>query len=216
MIENLEPVGLFDPRAVFPLKDTERIKKSCDLRFPTDDEWRARQRKIRSIQIPAGPQQSRTETQGYDEANLDLFNTIRQDKEGEAFDEAEASRMIESLTRCNVLEAGLVDDKFVCRLLLLAGVEVVHILRIPSEKQIRTYQRAVLDTVTKGRRGQVETRLNLGAGERLYDDAKAEARGYADGAAVPLDHKATVATELVLSLEELEVSDPFVTGARKL
>lgn len=209
-MENLEPVGVFDPRAVFPLKDS-RIRKSCDLRFPTDAEWRERSRKICFVTTPSGHDRSRTEETGEDAANLALFQSIRQDQ-GEPFDESEASRMIESITRCTVLESGLVDDRFAVRLLLFSRMEVVHLVKIPSAKQERTYRREVLNRETVGRHGRVESRINPAAGEKLYDALEPEARGYAEGASVPLLHKTTVIGELMQALEELEAADPFATA----
>lgn len=207
LAEDLEPLGVFDPKATFPLK-APTIGKSCDLRFPTDDEWKERQRKIRFVNIPAGPNASRSETQGEEQASHELFQKIRIDK-GEDFDEAEATKMVDALTRCDVLDSALDGGKFYARMRLIGGVEAIHILNIPSERQIRQYRRELADRVSRGRSGRIETTINLAAGERLYDAIVNGPKGYADGASIPVQHKSRAVGELIAALDDLEADDPM-------
>lgn len=195
---------LFDHRLEKTLRLPVPSSKRCRLRFPTDQEWVEAHRRVKLVRQNLGRGKSRTETYGVEEGHQQLFNEIRQD-DAEPFDEVEASRIIETLTMAEAEPAKPNGSGCTIPLLVVGDVETLHSMRYPSLKNQRRYDREATTVTTLGG-GNVEIRGNLEVTGQLYDDLLIEARGYAEGARVPLAHKQAVISELMASLAELEVA----------
>src|SRR5690349_7331258 len=87
-------------------------RKECTVRFPSDTEWCERARKIRSIRRFLGRGKSEAQNLDSDAINLELFERIRQDKDGAPFDAAEASAVLAKLDRSTVEECDREGEGF--------------------------------------------------------------------------------------------------------
>jgi len=197
---------MFDPTKEFLVKILSGTEKACRVRYPTDEEWCARTRRQRAIRRLLGRGRSHYEVTGAEEADAELLAKIRLDKEGVELDAAEAAKVIERLARCQVVDVERVGDRF--RIALrVAGGRVVHVLKMPTQKEVLEYSRASVRAV-EGRREQ-ELRLALEPAAELWAKVCVAVEGYAGAEAVPIVHKDGAVVELLAQLEALgEEEDP--------
>ncbi|HXP88829.1 MAG TPA: hypothetical protein VN841_29175 [Bryobacteraceae bacterium] len=175
-------------------------KKEAFLRLPKSDEIAAHMDAQKTIRRMIGRRQSQTETLPNAKADLDLFAQLR--LSGDDFDEFEARNAIQKLTSSEVVDCERSSDGYTVTLKTPFG-ESVHVLGIPTARQLADYKR----TVVKSRElphNQEELRYRTQSTMDLYDAAVQSSSGYADGTEVPAHHKFAIAIELVHAIEELD------------
>jgi hypothetical protein len=186
------------------------------LRLPTSDELLA----YLSVQKMLYRQQGRggkSEEVPNPKADLALFNLLRLDKSGVEFDADEALYAINQITRHRITSCERSGLTYIITLQTLFG-PTTHTCRLPFEKELAAYRRDVMDERDKGR-GVVERRFPPEVSVKLYDKVLLGATGYfgfdgasANGAgpsavllaAVPPNHKRSIAAELVSAHDSLD------------
>ena len=92
----------FDASKPFVVPILSGGEKSCEVRFPSDDEWCAWARAQRTVRHFLGRGKSQSEDVDLPKINAELFAKIRTDKDGPEFDDAEAGMVIGRIERCAV------------------------------------------------------------------------------------------------------------------
>lgn len=202
---------VFDPSRKFeitiPHPDYEK-GKTCVVRFPTDQEWCDRYRKQVVIRRNIGRDNVKTETRNEDEGNLELLHKIWGETGGNVdFDAAEAKLILDRIARCQVTSVEREGSNYRITM-AVPGADVVHILKIPTQKQIMDHQRASFQNTSK--RNVQETKTFLEPTGELWNKLAQETDGYPPSfesveqarARVPIIHKDIALTELILQFQE--------------
>ena len=179
--------------------------KTALLRLPTNEEMLERLDQQKSIRRTIGRRKSQTEFVPNLKADLDLFNKIRLDKDGAEFDEFEAGNAISKLSFCEVTDCQRAGDEYRVALRTPFG-ETVHVVRIPTQRDITVYRRTVVSS-TDLPHGQEELRYRIEPAVGLYDSVVTRIEGYAGSfkpADVPPHHKSAVVVELVQAIDDLD------------
>lgn len=179
--------------------------KTCRLRFPTDAEWIERSRSLQTIRRNIGRGKAVMEIPNSDAVDARLFAAVRVDEGGVEFDEAEAAYALRLLDATTVMESEVVPEGF--RIVLAGyGMEFVHVLGRPMQKDVLEYSRNVVKVIDARR--QQEIKISLVPSRDLYDKLCKSVEGYAEDA-VPITHKDTVINELNALMGEGDVTmDP--------
>src|SRR5271157_5558530 len=85
---------MFDASKPFVVPILSGGEKSCEVRFPSDEEWCSWARQQRTVRHFLGRGKSQSEDVDLPKINAELFSKIRTDKDGPVFDEAEAGMVI--------------------------------------------------------------------------------------------------------------------------
>ena len=180
--------------------------KTCRLRFPTDAEWIERSRSLQTIRRSVGRGKAVMEIPNSDAVDARLFAKIRVDDNGVEFDEAEAAYAVRLLDSLTVTEAEMVPEGF--RVVLTAyGMEMVHVLGRPMQRDILEYSRNVVKVVDARR--QQEIKISLVPARELYDKLCKSTEGYQPGMEIPIVHKDAVISEINALLGEGDITmDP--------
>lgn len=165
--------------------------------FPSDEQWCARQAKMKLKSQNLGRGKSTTEVSGTERVNAELFDQIVK-SEVPGLDEYDKSVVIERLSRSSVSDGFNNGNGYEVKLKVPGG-EVTHVLNMPTAKQVNLYRRAAI-RVVDGRRGAQEIVINLNASGDLYDKLVVSATGYVGE--VPIIHKSTVISEVLTMLED--------------
>ena len=178
--------------------------RTVRVRFPTDEEWIERQRRRKIIIKQLGRGVSETTIPNAEEVDAALFRKIRID-EGEEVDAYEASRIIEQLSQAEVDD--VVAEAGAFRVVLrVPGGTTVHLLRMPSAKDVIEYRRnfaRILDLPFN----RQELTVNLAAAAELYRKLCQSTEGYAG--TVPIIHQAVAVKAAIDALEAgFEGQDP--------
>jgi hypothetical protein len=135
--------------------------------------------------------------------NAELFAKIRTDKDGPAFDDAEAGMVIGRIERCAV--ANVEREGINYRIeMKVPGARVVHVLRMPTAKEMQDHERASTSVVAARR--SVETRAFLEPSGALYDKLHISHEVYAG--TVPIVHKSAAVSEVIAQLAIEADEDP--------
>ena len=178
--------------------------RTVKVRFPTDEEWIERQRRRKIIIKHLGRGTSETTIPNDEEVDAALFAKIRLD-DGDELDVYEASRIIEQLSQAEVDD--VVAEGAAFRVLLrVPGGTTVHVLRMPSAKDVIEYRRnfaRILDLPFN----RQELTVNLAAAAELYRKLCQSTEGYAG--TVPIIHQAVAVKAAIDALEAgFEGQDP--------
>jgi len=178
--------------------------RTVKVRFPNDEEWIERQRRRKIIIKHLGRGTSETTIPNAEEVDASLFAKIRLD-DGDELDAYEASRIIEQLSQAEVDD--VVAEAAAFRVVLrVPGGTTVHVLRMPSAKDVIEYRRGfarILDLPFN----RQELTVNLAAAGTLYQKLCQSTEGYAG--AVPIIHQAVAVKAVIDALEAgLEERDP--------
>lgn len=200
---------MFDTKTeiVIPIETPEGIKKVA-VRYPTDAEFSDWRRKKKVLQKDLGRRKFRIEGSLPDKNDLELLSKIRADKDEDAptIDEAEASHIIGRLASCEVSDRPTrVGQAFSIPLKVMGRFATVHVLGVPSMKQLFEYDR-LRSGVIHGEYGRSEIRINFQAAGELYDALKQSVEGYAG--AVPIPHKAEAINVLLQELRSRQEDEP--------
>lgn len=197
--------------------------KFCLLRLPTSAEILTHASSLRSLYRDLGRRRGESQDIPNPEADRKLFESVRLDKSGAEFDEAEVGYALGILTRHRSDGYERDGENFRITLTTLWG-KTVHLCRVPFQKEMAQYQR----NVYKPRdlpHGVEERRFPPEVPCELYDAVVISINGYCEPVAagegkevtdlarakalVPPHHKRSVAGELASALIDLDPSlDP--------
>jgi hypothetical protein len=201
MEQTSEP--LFDASKPIVVPILSGGEKRCEVRFPTDEEWGAWARAQRTIRHFLGRGKSQSEDLDLPRINAELFKTIRIDKDGPEFDDAEAGMVIGRVERSQVLEVEREGNNY--RIAMkVPGARVTHVLRMPTAKEMQEHERASTSVVAARR--SIETRAFLEPSGTLYDKLHVSHDGYAG--VVPIVHKSAAVSEVIAQLAIEGDDDP--------
>jgi hypothetical protein len=170
--------------------------KTVRVRFPSDEEWRERQRRRKVIIKQLGRGVSETIVSGGEEADAALLAKIREG-EGPEVDPFEASRVIEQLSYAEVDDVVQEAEGFRVSLRVVGGT-VTHMLKMPSAKDVFDYRRGFARVLDLPYNRQ-ELTINLGAAGDLYRKLLVSTEGYAGEA--PVIHQAVAVKAAIDALE---------------
>ncbi len=172
--------------------------KTIHVRFPTDEEWIERQRKRKIIVKQLGRGMSETIVPDSQDVDATLLAKIRVSEENAPeVDPYEASRIIEQLSQAEVDDV-LPEGAGFRVVLRVPGGTTVHVLRMPSAKDVIEYRRGfarILDLPFN----RQELTVNLAAAGTLYQKLVQATEGYAG--AVPIIHQAVAVKAAIDALE---------------
>mgnify|MGYP007083426123 CR=1 FL=1 len=172
--------------------------KTALCRWPTDQEWAARQAKRKIVQKNIGRGQTEIVQSDYSAVDLDLYQKIRQDGAPD-LDEFESSDLIGRLAMCEVTGAEVAGSEIRVECLTPAG-PAVHVLGMPSAKDRFRYAQSYLKPRDLSF-GRQEITIHLAAPAELYDANIRQSEGYASP--VPIIHKAAVVSAALQAVQEL-------------
>ena len=187
---------MFDITLEIPVKILSGTEKRCRVKYPTDEQWKARASRQRLIKRSLGRGRTEYEPLNPGEVDAELFLAIRLDSAPPEFDAAEASKVIEKLERVEVIDTGRIGDEYKIEVLAL-GCTMQHYLKIPTQQQVIDYGRAAVKSHDERRYKVI--RVSLEPAEGLYKDLLSKNEGYVG--AVPVTHKSTVISELLGEIE---------------
>ena len=188
----IEKKAGFDASKPFVVPILSGGEKTCEVRFPSDEEWCAWARAQRTVRHFLGRGKSQSEDVDLPKINAELFAKIRTDKDGPEFDDAEAGMVIGRIERCTI--ASVEREGINYRIgMKVPGARVTHVLRMPTAKEMQDHERASTSVVAARR--SVETRAFLEPSGALYDKLHVSHDGYAG--AVPIVHKSAAVSEVI-------------------
>ena len=172
--------------------------KTVRVRFPTDEEWTERQRRRKVIIKQLGRGISETVVPNSEDVDAALLAKIRaEEQDAVEVDPFEASRIIEQLSQAEVDDVIQTGDAFRITLRVLGGT-VMHVLAMPSAKDVFEYRRAfarILDLPFN----KQELTINLAAAGTLYKKLARSVEGYAGE--VPIIHQAVAVKAAIDALD---------------
>lgn len=177
------------------------------VRYPTDQEWCERTRKLRLVQTPIGRGRSTTEAVNAVECNAELYRRIALNGHS-GIDAAEAAYVIDRLERCEIAAIEREGGGFAVTLRCV-GARTVHRLKAPTLKQVQDYRRASVP-VPQRNRNVIEYRTRLEPAGQLYAELAETAEGY-ESRNIPIIHKEAVVEAVINEIDRLmddEDEDP--------
>ena len=192
-IQTKQPV--FDATKPFVVPILSGGEKRCEVRFPSDEEWSAWARQQRTVRRFLGRGKSQSEDLDLPKINAELFAKIRVDKDGAPFGDAEAGMVIGRIERSTVTDITREGNNYRVQM-KVPGARVVHVLRMPTAKEMQDHERASTSVVAARR--SVETRAFLEPSGALYDKLHVSHDGYAGD--VPIVHKSAAVSEVIAQL----------------
>ncbi|MBI4902419.1 MAG: hypothetical protein HY820_02210 [Acidobacteria bacterium] len=172
--------------------------KTIRVRFPSDEQWTERQRRRKVIIKQLGRGISETIIPNAEDVDAALLAKIRIEEESPAeVDPFEAVKCIEQLGQTDVDDVVQAGDSFRVTTRVLGGT-TVHLLRMPSAKDVFEYRRGfarVLDLPFN----KQELTINLTAAAALYKRLFQSTEGYAGEA--PIIHQAVAVKGAIDALE---------------
>lgn len=176
--------------------------KTVRVRFPSDDEWVERQRRRKVIIKNLGRGISETTVQNGEDIDAALLVKIRTEEAPEV-DPFEAMKVIEQLAMADVDDVVPACDAYRITLRVLGGT-TVHILKMPSAKDVFDYRRGfarVLDLPY----GRQELTINVAPTAALYKKLVTTTEGYAGD--VPIIHQAVAVKAAIDALDAAFAED---------
>ncbi len=194
-----ENTAVFDAKRTIALRlNTPSGVKTVRVRFPSDEEWTARQRRRKVVVKNLGRGMSETSVAGSEEIDAALVAKIRVEEDNPTeVDAFEATRIIEQLSQAEVDDVVQAGGAFRVATRVLGGL-TVHVLKMPSAKEVIEYRRGFLRSVDLPY-GKQEITVNLGAAASLYDRLCDETEGYAGQ--VPIIHKVVAVKAAIDALD---------------
>jgi len=200
----MEQSKLFDAAAEVEIRLRPPASGKVVARFPSDAEWAARLRKIRTLTKQLGPGETTTTVHGVEAADLELLGIVASEMPPD-LDAADAAGVVERMTRAEAEGAEPAEGGYAIPLRVAGGIRTRHELRTPLEREVRRYRKAAFAFVDR-RHGVQELRTSAPAVGEFYDLLCRRKEGYV-GDAVPLAHKIAVVAELMQTLDALEESE---------
>jgi len=177
--------------------------KAITVRYPTDDEWEGRARRRKVIIRHLGRGQTKSETPNGEEADLALYELIRQEGSAE-LDAFEASKLIEKLGRADQLDVQKEGNEYTVELLVLGGNTTHRIKNAHGTAEGRF--RAQLPDVSFRCRTHATDEPELAGGRGSLRFSFRLERGYEGD--VPIPHKVAVVDAVMTAVDmEFEETD---------
>lgn len=174
-------------------------KKTCQVRWPTEEQWLRYNGQLRLITKPgADGVGSMNEIEGDAVAEEELYKGIVVSEEP-ALDASERSEVIDRLQWQRLREVKREGDVVVVKI-GVPGAETVHRLAIPTAAEKKNYRNAIPAAVDLGRDKTVMY-LTIAPQVKFYDVLNRGAEGYVDGIVPPI-HKATAIRALLAKLDD--------------
>ena len=181
--------------------------KTVRVRFPSDDEWISRQRRRKVLVKQLGRGISETTVANGEDVDAALVALI-QEKPRDAgdtteIDPFEAMKVIEQLSLAEVDDVVPDGDSFKVTLRVL-GATTVHLLKMPSAKDVFEYRRGfarLLDMPF----GRQEVTINIGSAAALYKKLVTATEGYAGD--VPIIHQAVAVKAAIDAMDTAFAED---------
>jgi len=170
--------------------------KTVRVRYPSDEEWIERQRRRKAIIKQLGRGMSETTVANGEDVDAAMVAKIRSEETPE-IDPFEAMKVIEQLAQADVDDVVPEGDSFRITLRVL-GATTVHLLKMPSQKDVVDHRRAfarVLDLPY----GRQELRINIAPVAALYKKLFVSAEGYVGD--VPIVHQAVAVKAAIDALD---------------
>jgi hypothetical protein len=205
----MNPVQAQAPRGLdvskpFKVRIFSGEEKICTVRYPTKEEFCERVRKIKAVRRSLGRDKAQFDPSNQHQVDAELFEKIRQDKDGPSYDAAEAAQVIERVERCEVVSIEREGNYY--RVEMKAHrCDLVHTLRIPKAADMLEYER-MMPRPTHGNR-TTEFRLALEPSIYLWSKCEPQVEGYADPGNVPVWHM-DAAIQEVLRQKALDEDEP--------
>jgi hypothetical protein len=178
--------------------------KTVRVRFPNDDDWAERQRRRKVVIKQLGRGRSETLIPNAEDVDAALLAKIRTEEDAPVdVDPFEAARCIEQLSHAEVDDAVSVGDNIRVVTNVL-GATTVHLLRMPSAKDVFEYRRCFARVVDLPYNRQ-ELTINLRAAGDLYKRLVQATEGYVG--AVPIIHQAVAVKAAIDALDNLAQED---------
>lgn len=190
---------MFSLNAVSSFKAKAGAGKICAVRYPTDEELDARARRMKLLRTNLGRDKHKSDVVGETEVNLEFFEKILVDAQGNTFDKFEATKVFELIEWCGVLETVRGPGYYRMTLDVPGGPTSVTIKADLAAADVFEFERASM-TMIGGKR-TLEVTSSLAPAGKLFDKYVQSVEGYK--AAFPLNHKYTVIRELVDQLESV-------------
>lgn len=194
---------MFDSNKIFNLPNLDRTKR-CQVRFPSDAEWCARAKSLKTLGLNLGRQKTRYEVPNAKDVDAKLFKQIRIDQDGPEFDQSEAAKVVERLEGARVTDLVIEAGKYRVTM-LVPGAETVHVLRIPSSQRAVDEYEMQSGKTDHGPRAK-ELKFYLEPSGPFYDGLVAETEGY--NGPVPINHKYAALRAMLTDLEA-QAEDDF-------
>ena len=178
----------FDP----PIASSGGLPQKVVLRWPTDEEWAARQRGRKIIIRRLGRGISETVPPEPGEADLKLYSAIAVNG-APVMTPAEAAKVIEVMAVADVFDVQVEGGEATVEMEVASG-RVKHHMRIPTADEVLSFRRAaasVLDLPFN----QQEIRVTPEAGARLYEKCQGKSEDYVNG--IPNIHKDAAARAVI-------------------
>lgn len=200
--ESVFDASLVPVKAIAPDGSIKRIK----VRFPTDEEWIARGGRHKTMFRNLGRGNQETVLEEPNEFDAELLKKIiiaEDGAEADSFDMYESFRILEALSRVQVINDEDSEADPLHIRLRVPGAITTHLFRMPTSKE--KFQAERLATSRTIRNKEVwSTNYQLGAD--LYDAICRETAGYAGP--VPIIHKIAAVLGMVTAIrEDLEGAD---------
>lgn len=176
--------------------------KTVRVRFPSDEEWSERQRRRKVVIKQLGRGISETIVANGEDVDAALMAKIRTEQTPE-LDPFEAMKVVEQLSLAEVDDVIPAGDSFRVTLRVL-GATTVHLLKMPSAKDVFEYRRGfarVLDMPY----GKQELTINITPAAELYKKLVTATEGYAGEA--PIIHQAVALKAAIDALDTAFAED---------
>jgi hypothetical protein len=180
--------------------------KTVRVRFPSDEEWIARQRRRKVLVKQLGRGISETTVANGEDVDAALVALIQEkphEGEAPALDAFEAMKVVEQLSLAEVDDVIPDGDSFRVTLRVL-GATTLHSLKMPSAKDVFEYRRGfarLLDMPF----GRQEVTINIGSAAALYKKLVTATEGYASE--VPIIHQAVAVKAAIDALDTAFAED---------
>jgi len=205
---------LFNAGEPFSIKIISGGDKTCEVRYPTDQELCERTRKQKMVRKNLGRGKSMPMTTKSEHEDARLFEKIRIDTDGPEFDDADAAEVIGRLDLATVQDITRNADGYLVTLKAMRYT-TTHTLSVPYRHQVLEHERS---SVFRQNDNKLEVlRIALEPSGQLYDTLIKATTGYAEGSRVPINHKFAIIYELLAFVDremagdgddEEEVTDP--------
>ena len=176
--------------------------KTVRVRFPSDDEWIARQRRRKVLVKQLGRGVSETTVANSEDVDAALLASIREGAEPE-LDPFEAMKVVEQLSLAEVDDVVPAGDSFRVTLRVL-GTTTVHVINMPSAKDVFEYRRGfarLLDLPF----GRQEVSINIASAAALYKKLATATEGYVGD--VPIIHQAVAVKAAIAAMDAAVAED---------
>jgi hypothetical protein len=209
---------LFDSRLELGIKlpSPDGVKRVF-VSIPSDTNWETWRRKKRITQRDLGRRSFQIEASKPEPCDLDLFKKalVAEQEDGytlpadPADAAADAAFVIGLLTTVEATgRPSREGSLFRIELKVMGRHSTVHVLRMPSMREMLEYER-VRSSITFGQYGTQEIRVNYRAAAELYDKLvkREQLEGYAEGSPIPVIHKAEAVNVLLQEIRAEQDED---------